>query len=199
MQPPRKSAVGIVLGFIVAGSALAGPLEEANAAYGRGDYPAAVRQFRSLAEQGDPEAQLALAEIYFRGDRGLPQDHSEGVRWVRMAADQGYTAAQVKMGSVYRSGAGVPQDFSEAARWYRLAADRGDSDGQFALGVLYEEGRGVPRDFALAYMWFNLATAGAPNKYIAGMYRKRRDGVAAQLPPADLNRAQQMSTAWRPK
>ena len=61
---------------------------EGVAAYKRGDYATALREYRPLAEQGDAAAQAALGVIYHYG-QGVPQDYAEAVRWYRKAAAQG--------------------------------------------------------------------------------------------------------------
>jgi uncharacterized protein len=59
--------------------------------------------------------------------RGVSQDNTEALSWYRLAADQGYAAAQFDLGMMYATGEGVPQDYVAAASWYRLAAEQGDS------------------------------------------------------------------------
>jgi TPR repeat protein len=46
------------------GIVAAGPLEDAGAAYQRGDYPTALRLIRPLAEQGNAVAQFNLGLMY---------------------------------------------------------------------------------------------------------------------------------------
>ena len=59
--------------------------------------------------------------------QGVPQDYAEAVKWYRLAAEQGYAAAQYNLGVMYDNGQGVPQDYAEAVKWYRLAAEQGDA------------------------------------------------------------------------
>ena len=60
----------------------------------------------------------------YAGGKGVPQDHAEGVKWYRLAANQGHVGAQFNLGVTY-GGHGVTQDYVEAAKWYRLAANQG--------------------------------------------------------------------------
>ena len=55
----------LVLSF--AAPVAAGPLEDAVAAYDRGDYAIALRLIRALAEQGDAIAQNNLGAMYSLG------------------------------------------------------------------------------------------------------------------------------------
>ncbi len=50
--------------------------DEAVAAYQRGDYATALREFRPLAEQGNAGAQHNLGVMYYNG-HGVPQDYAE--------------------------------------------------------------------------------------------------------------------------
>ncbi len=114
----------LVLFASVAGPALAaGPLENAIAAYLRGDYATAIRLIRPLAEQGDARAQGGLAMMYETGF-GVKQDYAEAAAWYRKAADQGNARAQYSLGSLYERGDGLKQDYVQALKWYSLAETR---------------------------------------------------------------------------
>jgi TPR repeat protein len=56
------------------------------------DPAKAVEFFRMAAEQGMPEAQMALAEIYRTG-RGVPRDEAAARRWYEQAARRGHQGA----------------------------------------------------------------------------------------------------------
>ena len=115
----KRLALAVALVILQAGPAWAG-LDEAYAAYGRGDYEATLRELRPLAEQGFAEAQYDLAAMYNFGE-GVPQDYAEAVRWTRMAAEQGLAKAQIHLGLMYHKAQGVPQDDVLAHMWLNLA------------------------------------------------------------------------------
>ena len=56
----------------IAGAAIAGPLEDAEAAYDKDDYKTALQLFRSLSDQGNALAQQRLGLMYERG-LGVPR------------------------------------------------------------------------------------------------------------------------------
>ena len=58
-----------------------------------GDFETAFREWVPLAEQGDVNAQLNLALMYYNGE-GVPQDDKTAVKWYTLAAEQGYAKAQ---------------------------------------------------------------------------------------------------------
>ena len=64
--------------------ASANPLEDAAAAYQRGDYATALRLWRSLANQGHPYGQNNLGAMYAEG-QGVPQDYIEAHKWFNLA------------------------------------------------------------------------------------------------------------------
>jgi TPR repeat protein len=125
-------------------------------AYSRGDYTTAFNELQPLALEGNASAQALLGNMYLTG-KGVPEDSTEAVRWLRLAADQGEVRAQISLTKMYLFGEGVPQDYAEAVRWMRLAADQGDVLSQSILGNMYLKGEGVPQDYAEAVRWTRLA------------------------------------------
>ncbi len=61
-------------------------------AYERGDYDTALKEFRPLAEQGDPLAQSYLGGMYAEGE-GLPKDYVLAHMWMNLAAAKGVQEA----------------------------------------------------------------------------------------------------------
>ena len=121
----KRALAAIILVLNFASPVAAGPVEDAIAAQGRGDYATALRLFRPLADQGDALAQYNLGVMYSNG-QGVPQNYAEAMKWYRLAANQGDADAQYNLGVMYDNGQGVPQDYAEAVKWYRLAADQGN-------------------------------------------------------------------------
>jgi TPR repeat protein len=117
------AATGILLLGVVA--AQASPFEDGMAAYKRGDFTDAVKQFREGAEQGDVHAQTALGNLYGSGN-GVRQNYSEATRWYRLAAVAGYAAAQNTLGFQYAAGHGVPRNFIRAYMWFDIAFTSGE-------------------------------------------------------------------------
>ena len=173
-------------------------LVEGVAAYNRGDYATALREFRPLAEQGDAGAQTSLGNIYFRGE-GVPPDHNQAVRWYAKAAAQGDADAQHNLGLMYVHGEGVPQDYGEAVRWFRQAANQGDASAQTNLGIMYFIGEGMLRDLTQAYMWYDLASSRFPPGAAHDDAVSNRDLVAKHMTPAQIAEAQRLARQWKPK
>ena len=122
----RASAMVVLLTLIaIRGPAVAGPLDDAEVAYGRNDYATALPLLRLLADQGNATAQYRLRHLYNDGT-GVTQDYVQALRWYRLAADQGIAAAQFGLGTMYENGQSVPQNFVLAHMWFNLSASQGD-------------------------------------------------------------------------
>ncbi len=121
----RHAIIAVLLLAALAGTAAAGPYEDAISAYERGDYATALREFRVLAAQGHADAEYNLGVMYESG-QGVPRDYAEAIKWYRLAAEQGFAYAQHNLGVMYENGQGVPHDYAQAHMWFSLAGAQGD-------------------------------------------------------------------------
>src|SRR5690242_20553391 len=81
----------------------ADPREDAYAAFKRKDYDTALKIWRPLADQGDPDVQSNLGALYSCKKCGT-QNFAEAAKWYRMAADRGEWVSQWELGQMYRKG-----------------------------------------------------------------------------------------------
>ena len=65
------------------------------------DPEEALNWYRKAAEQGVPEAQIALGDVYATG-RGVAVDHDEARRWFDKAAGQGHEGAAARLAALAR-------------------------------------------------------------------------------------------------
>lgn len=174
------AAIGCLIVIASLHPALAGPKEDAQSAFKRGDYATAFRITRSLAEKGDPEEQIQLASLYYYG-KGTEKNDSEALKWSRKAAEQGNADGQYNVGVAYDKALSVPQNYVEALKWYRKAADQGNAQAQLKLGVMYDAGRGVARNGSEAAKWYlKAAEQGDPSSQL-GLGGKYAAGVDVPL------------------
>ena len=115
----RRIAIILALVFLVALPATAQDFQKGLTAVNRGDYAAALREWRALAAKGHASAQHYLGIMYDKG-LGVLQDHGKAVKWYRKAAEQGSVPAQLSLGICYSQGRGVPQDYVLAYMWLSL-------------------------------------------------------------------------------
>lgn len=96
------------------------------AAYQKGDYTTAVKEWRPEAEQGDAPTQFNLGLLYYDG-KGVPQDFEQAAKWFARSAEQDYVTAQKNLGEMYAVGKGVKRDYVQAYKWLNICASKGDA------------------------------------------------------------------------
>lgn len=126
-------------------------------AYREGNFIAAERLWRDLAEQGDSEAQFNLGILYDRGSDSIEKDDEAASTWFEKAARQGHVGAQFNLGNAYRKGRGKAQSAEQAVYWWQQAADNGSPNAQFNLAIQYYQGDGVEKNWDTAVRYFNKA------------------------------------------
>jgi tetratricopeptide (TPR) repeat protein len=167
------------------------------AAYRRGEYAKALKEFKALAEKGLAGAQYNLGLMYYKG-QGVTQDYAEALKWYRKAADKGDAGAKYILGFMYHQGQGVARDYTEAMNWYEKAADHGHASALFNLGLMYYKGHGVVPNYIQAHLWITLATVRSAGK-TQERYSKARDLVAKKMTREQIAEAQRLATEWKPK
>ncbi len=76
------------------------------------------------AEQGIPEFQLILADMYREG-AGTVSNMQEAISWYEEASSNGNIEATYKLGVVYFKGDGVSEDIDKGIEYVELAAKGG--------------------------------------------------------------------------
>lgn len=142
------------------------------------------------AASGDLEAQMSLADRYYKGE-GVPKDTKKAAQWYQTLAEKNFAQAQLTLALMHIKGEGVPQDDQKAIKWLTQAADNKMVAAQHLLGIAYAEGHGVAADPIKAYMWFEIASAmDYPNAVEA------RSELAKKMKTNDIKRAEQMASDW---
>jgi TPR repeat protein len=174
---PSSFFMGAVLALsLVAGPSIAaeGDIKQAIELYRKGDYAAAFRQVRPMAEAGNIDAQFQLGVMYGNG-HGVEKDPVKATQWFDKAIAGLDPGAPFNIGVMYHEGQGLPKDYAMAAQWFRKSAERGDGEAQFNLALMYDQGRGVPKDLAEAAKWYlKAADSGLPRAQsnLAVMYQE---------------------------
>lgn len=155
-------------------------------AWGRGDYKAAVSEWRGPSAAGDADAQFNMAQAYKLG-RGAPADLEQAERYYKMAADQGHLQASDNYGLILfqkkRQQAALP--------YLQASANRGEPRAQYVLGTGHFNGDFVEKDWIKAYALMTRASAsGLPqatsnmaqmDKYIPLDQRRSAIALAGQM------------------
>jgi len=131
---------------------------QASLAFAFADVSAGVFRFQvKLAEQGNPEAQYKVAEMYEMG-KGVSKDLNKAQEWFEKSAKQGHKKATYKILYLEIRTNGL-NDFTKSQLGnIRSEAAAGNADAQYFLGKMYAAGVGVPKSLTNALTWLNKAT-----------------------------------------
>jgi TPR repeat protein len=128
----------LVFAFLLLATPAFADFNEGVEAYKRGDYKAALAEFKPLAEAGDARSQTNLGLMYSKG-YGVSQDDAEAVKWYRLAADQGQPVAQNNLGAMYVNGDGGPKDIILGMVWLMIAAENGHKPAADAVAATAQD------------------------------------------------------------
>lgn len=133
-----------------------------------GGTKAAISLYERSAKLGDAEAQFHMAKVYLNG-KGVAKNSDIGQVYLKQAADNGHTAAQVIVAGMLQ----MKGQLAEAFRYFQLAAEAGDAVSQTAVGMAYSNGEVVKKDEAVAAHWMRKAADQGEDMaqyLLAGMY-----------------------------
>lgn len=164
------------------------------AAFDKGDWSGAFREWRHLAENGDPRAQTNIGILYETG-QGVPPNFDEAERWLNEAAKQGFAPAQRKLAYRYLTGRGFAErNYAKARHWYLMLAQRGDIYALRYLSFIYENGGpGLSRNLTEAYAWYAVFSALVNTPGAASIISKDLNKIASRLSQSELAKAQKMA------
>lgn len=154
MRAIWKLAVGASVSVALASTAHAQDAERrfalAQSALRSGEYLEAFVKLKPLADSGDPDALVLLADMYAQG-RGVPKSSAEAERLRALAQRARPLAAPLPPGRrlpTADAAAGLSafatHDYAEAFVKLKPAAEAGDPQAQVRLGDMFAEGLGVP-------------------------------------------------------
>jgi hypothetical protein len=214
----------LLLPLAFAAPARAGQFEDGFAAYDRGDYATAFKDWFPLAMKGDAPAENNLGFLYDQG-RGVPQDFAKAAGWYEKAAEQGDAPAGYNIGLDYAQGHGVLKDYAKAYIWLNLAAARLEPASSpqdvspedlvkmvhpdtrlFTMEDINAMAKQPVTQFERQFNSGNPPTIITPQSAETSSFEQQqasfeaaRDYIAKLLRPEDLAKAQELAGAWQPK
>ncbi|MEO1281813.1 MAG: tetratricopeptide repeat protein [Pseudomonadota bacterium] len=105
---------------------------KAYAVYKMGMYEEAFTRWKALAEKGNAQGILNLANMYQAG-KGVPKDLVKALAWYKKGGDQGDPQCLFNVAQAYSSGLGTEVDDAKAVIYLRQAAEAGSSQAQLRL------------------------------------------------------------------
>ena len=123
-------------------------------AWSRGEYDAAIKQWREPALKGDPDAQFNMGQAYKLG-RGVKSDLNVALDWYGRAAAQGHLQAADSYGHLLHYQGKVAQ----ALPYLQASAARGEPRAQYLLATELFNGVSVEKDWVRAYALMTRASS----------------------------------------
>jgi uncharacterized protein len=123
-------------------------------AWTRGDFEAAVKQWREPALKGDPDAQFNLGQAYKMG-RGVKTDLNIALDWYAKAAAQGHLQASDSYGHLLHYQGKV----AEALPYLQASSARGEARAQYLLATELFNGVHIEKDWVRAYALMTRASS----------------------------------------
>ena len=103
-----------------------------------------VRWPRRAAEGGHSRAQGELGNALYDRRSGLAKDWKRSSHWIRLAAEQEDSAAQVDLSLAHSFGEGVEKNRGKAMYWLNKALRNRDAGAECSLDVSCFDGDGLP-------------------------------------------------------
>ncbi len=106
----------------------------------------AVKMMKGPAKEENFMANHNLG-IWYRDGVGVDQDYLEAKRFLKRAAESGYTESQSALGEIYYRGWGVSKDYGKARKWFKKSEIGGGSSTLIHQAGLYSDGLGGDQDY----------------------------------------------------
>jgi cell division septation protein DedD len=123
-------------------------------AWSRGEYEAAVKEWRGPALKGDSDAQFNMGQAYKLG-RGVKSDLSVALDWYRRAAQQGHLQAADSYGHLLHYQGKV----TDALPYLQASSERGEPRAQYLLATELFNGVHMQKDWVRAYALMTRASS----------------------------------------
>jgi TPR repeat protein len=116
-----------------------------------GNIEKAIRLFKLAADEGNINAVVELATIYFNR-----RDYNAALRWLKIGAENNHREALYMLGISYEYGFGVTKNLDTAINWHALSASKGKIDATYRLGKIYQHES--KQKFEESIQWFKVAS-----------------------------------------
>ncbi|MDR0972149.1 MAG: sel1 repeat family protein [Bacteroidales bacterium] len=131
------------------------------------DISKALYWYSLAADQNQPKAIQALAELYFYGVEVERKPRLAFTLFTKSAEEFHNIEAYYCLAEMYFTGQGTTQDYNKAFSYYKKAADEGNlAKAQYKVGVMLFEGNYVKENKQEGVRYIKLAfNNGYPNAY----------------------------------
>ena len=151
-----------------------------------------INSLSKAAKAGQAGAQFYLATKYQYG-RDVAKDERQAFAWYKLAADQGISSAQLKVGRMLADGIGTKKDEVLARQYFEKAASHGDNRASFNLAMMDEQ----KKNYIGAYQWYELSTRdGMLDNKVISLSEGKKTALAANLSTEQIRQARDRADKW---
>ena len=104
-----------------------------------------------------------------------------GVKWYKIAAENGDALAKNSLAICYETGEGVEKNIETAFHWYLESALEGHDHGQYNVSIAYEEGDGTEINHEKAFYWLQQATKQNHPQALFRISRFLSEGIGCEI------------------
>lgn len=130
----KQYLVAVAMFAASIGSTFAIDLVSAQAAYDKGDFEDAFKQFLTMAEEGNALAMSSTGVMFDMG-QGTKKDYDKAVEWYKKSAEAGNQFGQFNLGTMYYMGTGVQKDMITACKWFVLSTRQGNGQARIHMHI----------------------------------------------------------------
>lgn len=153
-RSPLRNTILAALALSLAATPAVADVKAGVDAWSRGEYEAAIKQWRDPAIKGDADAQFNMGQAYKMG-RGVKTDLNVALDWYRKAAAQGHLQAADSYGHLMH----YQGKIAESLPYLQASSDRGDPRAQYLLATELFNGTHVSKDWVRAYALMTRASS----------------------------------------
>ncbi|WP_185236017.1 tetratricopeptide repeat protein [Teredinibacter franksiae] len=143
------------------------------------NYQSAYRVCALAAQQGYVVGRYYAGVMMVQG-LGGPKNEIQGVAYLEMAAEKGFSDAQRDLGTAYHLGIARKVNLDKAMYWYKEAVRNKNVPAMLYVASLYHAGEGVEKDFPQSYAYTALAASYGSDQAIEAL--KALEGMAEFTP-----------------
>jgi hypothetical protein len=118
----------------------------------KSDFTTAFKIFKRLADEGNHEAEYAVASMYANG-QGVDRNLSKSLEYLKNSAAGNLLKAIVSLADYYDNGS----DYSNAFKWYSVAAKKGNLKAMYKMADYLHRGSINQRNEISAFIWADIA------------------------------------------
>lgn len=138
------------------------------------------KEFRKLARNGSPRAQLTIAGMYYAG-YGVERDVKQALNWFRKAAKfGGVSFGTYRAGMIYLFDKEVEQNIEKGVEFLKRAAEADHPQAAWVLANLYIGGKLVEKDMMEGFKWLQLGAKLGDPESLYRLAKYYEDGITGK-------------------